>query len=109
MNNRLFTPGEILTIESNLREIEKNLGHSIPGGFIDASELKDHILRPGEVMTVCRNIESIGKTYNKKVRYVSNNNPDKLETIIGIAVLGIGAIILLFDFALGIDLLWWTH
>jgi len=59
MNNKIFSPGEVVTIRNNLRNIEKNLGHSVPGGYIDYSDLKDHILSPGEVVIIARNIRSV--------------------------------------------------
>lgn len=107
MNNKIFTPGEILTIQTNMNEIEKNLGHPIPGGFIDASDMKDHILRPGEVSTVCQNIERV--TGSPKKRRAPINSTSDLESVIILVLLAVGAICVFFDFVLGVDLLWWTH
>ena len=104
MNKKLFRPGEILTIRSNLYEIEKTLGEPIPGGLIDVSELKDHLLRPGEVLTYCENIKEIrGRDYRRN--YPTNKPDSKLETIVGLVLLGIGAFMCLLDYVFGINLL----
>ena len=74
MNNKIFTPGELVTIRTNLDEIEKTLGHPIPGGMVDMSELKDYILSPGEVLTTTENLRRVDRVRNAR-RYKSYNNP----------------------------------
>ncbi len=64
MYKKMLTAGEILRIQTNLNEIEKCLGHPIPGGIIDASTLKDHILSGGEVLRITNNIREIEKRAN---------------------------------------------
>ena len=61
MNNKMLTAGEVLRIQNNLNELEKCLGHPIPGGIIDASTLKDHLLTGGEVLRITNNIREIEK------------------------------------------------
>ena len=96
--NKMFTAGEIVTIKTNLHEIEKHLGHPIPGGLVDVSELKDHVLRGGELVTVCRNIKEITgpKSYVKRPRYTSNNSDTSIELIIFILYFVIGGLVMLF-------------
>ena len=64
MNKKMLTAGEVLRIQNNLNEIEKCLGHPIPGGIIDASTLKDHMLSAGEVLRITNNIREIEKRGN---------------------------------------------
>lgn len=61
MKNTILTAGEIMRINTNLREIEKYLGCPIPGGVIDVNDLKDHVLTAGEVMRMCTNLREIRK------------------------------------------------
>lgn len=111
MKDKIFRPGEVLTIESNLRAIEKNLGHPIPGGFIDASELSDHILTTGEVLTVCQNIHNVRKAggYNDRPRYNTNQDapPMTLRGFISITLflVVIGIIIKIIESILGLHIL----
>ena len=99
MKNTIFTTGEIVTIETNLREIEKTLGHPIPGGLIDAADLKDHILRPGEIATICQNFRHLDKN-RSRTNYSSNRGActglEGIEFIIGICVLGFGLLCCIF-------------
>lgn len=97
MNNKIFTTGEIVTIRTNLNEIEKTLGHPIPGGMIDVSNLKDHVLRPGEVITVCQNIKDIqGKPRRHYSTNSSEGNEFHGEIIMFLLYVIIGGIITLF-------------
>lgn len=86
MNNHIFTPGELVTIRTNLYNIEKTLGHEIPGGLVDMSELKDYILSPGELLTVSHNlryvtkkVDSVDYPNREKYRYSKEYSPSKRE------------------------------
>lgn len=68
MKNRILRAGEILTIEQNLKAIEKSLGHPIPGGVVDPNSIKDHLLTTGEVLTICSNINAYDKARGVKDR-----------------------------------------
>jgi len=107
MKNKIFTTGEILTIKTNLREIEKNLGGPIPGGVIDVDDLKDHILRPGEVVTVCSNLRALNKrdsSYKGSTPYGSKTTPGSAIKAI-IFLLAVSGIIFIIEKILGLTIL----
>ena len=97
MKNKMYTTGEIVTIKSNLRAIEEYLGRPIPGGVVDVSELKDHLLRGGEVVTYCHNLKEISSPPRRRTA-VSNSLPSETmtEIILFILFIVIGSIVMLF-------------
>ncbi len=97
MKNRLYTGGEIMTIQANMREIEKHLNRPIPGGLVSADDLKDHLLTTGEVLTICQNIESVTKNDRRHARVQTTGTASTLEMIIGFAVLALGLLAYFFD------------
>lgn len=62
ISKRLYTPGEIIKIRTNLDEIERHLRGPVPPGLIDPSLLKDRLLSPGEVTTICANLSQFKKS-----------------------------------------------
>lgn len=103
VTNRLFTAGEIITISTNIREIERTLGGSIPGGLIDVSDLKDHILSPGEVVTICNNLSHFKRNVH---RYNRSNNSSEGNIALSFLILTIvGTILLIIETIFNIKIL----
>lgn len=91
MNNYIYTPGELVTIRTNLKEIEDTLGYPIPGGLVDMSDLKDYILSPGEVATVSENLRRVNKIRSTK-SYNAPYEETPLSNAIALIIIGLLAL-----------------
>lgn len=59
MKQNHYTISETHKVASNLRDIERMLGHSVPAGMLDTDALKDRYLTLGETATIASNLRSV--------------------------------------------------
>lgn len=79
---------ETYTAGVNIRSIEKELGHPLPGGMIDMYSLSDHCLDSTEVFQIVSNIRSIEKARGYK--YLSNRSSgESSNSVVGCTLFGL--------------------
>ena len=62
MNKEIMGMVETSVAASNIESIEYRLGHKIPSGIVDVTELGDHLLSLTELSRIVNNIQSVEAT-----------------------------------------------
>lgn len=65
MKKKLMSPMEVERAAMNLRNIERSLGHKVPYGTLDVTELGDKIYGPMESEYMAMNIRNIENAANR--------------------------------------------
>lgn len=99
--NKMMSSGEAQVVRFNLDQIERELGHAVPGGLLDYSDMTK-ILSPGEVNHICYNIKEVERNRRMSSSHYTNhrsNSDDALLNLIKL-VFGVGFLIvgLIFGF-----------
>lgn len=72
MMNKMMSSGEAQVVRFNLDQIERQLGHKVPSGYLDYSSLTE-MLSPSDVNRICYNIKEV----ERNRRYSNRNSVEE--------------------------------